>query len=34
MKDLEHVEDSFHEEVNQEVNESLIEQEQVPKGVQ
>ena len=29
MKDLEHVKDSLHEEVNQEVNESLIEQEQV-----
>ena len=34
MQDLEHVEDSLHEEVNQEVNESLIEQEQVPMGVQ
>ena len=33
MKDLEHVEDSLHEEVNQEVNESLIEQEQVPMVV-
>ena len=26
MKDLEHVEDSLHEEANQEVNECLIEQ--------
>ena len=34
MQDLEHVEDSLHEEVNQEVNESFIEQEQVPMGVQ
>ena len=34
MKDLSHVEDILHEEVNQEVNESLIEQEQVPMGVQ
>ena len=34
MQDLEHVEDNLHEEVNQEVNESLIEQEQVPMGVQ
>ena len=34
MKNLEHVEDSLHEEVNQEVNESLIEQGQVLMGVQ
>ena len=34
MQDLEHVEDSLHEEVNQGVDESLIEQEQVPMGVQ
>ena len=30
MQDLEHVEDSLHEEVNQGVDESLMEQEQVP----
>ena len=29
MQDLEHVEDNLHEEVNQGVDESLIEQEQV-----
>ena len=34
MQDLEHEEDSLHEEVNQGVDESLIEQEQVPMGVQ
>ena len=34
MKDLEPVEDSLHVEVNQEVNENLKEQEQVPMGVQ
>ena len=33
MKDLEHIEDSFHVEVNQEVNENLKEQEQVPMEV-
>ena len=33
MQDLEHVEDNLHEEVNQGVDESLIEQEQVPMGV-
>ena len=33
MHDLEHVEDSLHEEVNQRIDESLIEQEQVPTGV-
>ena len=31
---MEHVEDSLHEEVNQEVNESLIEQKQIPMAVQ
>ena len=34
MQDLEHVEDTLHEEVNQEVNEILIEQGQIPMGVQ
>ena len=34
MQDLEHVEDSLHEEVNQGVDESLLEQEQVPTRVQ
>ena len=34
MKDLEHVEDSLHVEVNQEVKENLKEPEQVPVGVQ
>ena len=34
MQYLEHVEDSLHEEVNQGVDEILIEQEQVPTGVQ
>ena len=31
---MEHVEDILHEEVNQEVNESLIEQKQIPMEVQ
>ena len=30
MQDLDHVEDSLHEKVNQGVDESLLEQEQVP----
>ena len=34
MQDLEHVEDSLHEEVNQEVNGILIDQEKIPMGVQ
>ena len=34
MKDLEHIEDSSHVVVNQEVNENLKEQEQVPMEVQ
>ena len=34
MQDLDHVEDSLHEKVNQGVDESLLEQEQVPTGIQ
>ena len=34
MQDLEHVEDSLHEKVNNGVDESLLEQEQVLTGVQ
>ena len=33
MKYLEHIEDNIHEEANQEVNESSIEQKQIPMGV-
>ena len=33
MQDLEHIEDSLHEEVNQGVDENLIEHEQLPMGV-
>ena len=33
-QDLDHVEDNLHEKVNQGVDESLLEQEQVPIGVQ
>ena len=33
MQDLDQVEDSLHEKVNQGVDESLLEQEQVPTGV-
>ena len=34
MQNLDHVEDSFHEKVDQGVDESLLELEQVPTGVQ
>ena len=34
MQALDHVEDSLHEKVNQGVDESLLEQEQVHTGVQ
>ena len=33
MHDLDHIEDSLHEKVNQGVDESLLEQEQVPTGI-